>query len=74
MYIEPAGYTSEPVYIIMSDNAVLATYWEYWSENMQKAGLDSEISKENCIQDWAVLHWAWVVTPEKLKEVVFGNL
>jgi hypothetical protein len=66
IYSEPAGDTSTPVYVIMSDEAVLDSYWEYWVDKVQKVGRIKP-NKETCIQDWATIHWATEVTPQVLK-------
>lgn len=40
---------------------VLALYFDWWSEQMRKAGKDDLISEEGCIEDFIVVHWAEVV-------------
>lgn len=66
IYAEPAGSSSEPIYTLMSDAAVLADYWDYWSNKMMASGMAQDLSHENCILDWATIHWAWEATPENL--------
>ena len=72
IYCEPVSETSStPVYQILSDQAILDTYWDYWYKQMVKVGRESQISENSCITDWAVTHWAVVATPENLAEM-FG--
>lgn len=70
IYVEPVKDSSEPVYVIMEDKAVLAEYWDYWCDRMRSVGKESLINKEDCILDWATLHWAQVATLDVLKEIV----
>ena len=45
---------------VLSEEQILDYYWKYWSEKMRDKGQREEvITKENCIDDWAVVHWAW---------------
>ncbi len=66
-FIEPPeswkqpGDPCEPVFIRMTDGDVLAFYWDYWSGEMRRLGRRG-INPENCIQDWAEVHWASVVS------------
>jgi hypothetical protein len=30
----------------------------YWKERMESVGKHDEISREKCIEDWCVIHWA----------------
>jgi hypothetical protein len=47
---------------IMSDDEVIAEYWDYWySKMISKFGkdhVDNNYSKLECIEDWAVTNWA----------------
>jgi hypothetical protein len=45
----------------LSRAEVLAQYFEWWSEQMRKAGKEDLISEEACIEDFIVVHWAEVV-------------
>jgi hypothetical protein len=47
----------------ISELQILEQYFEYWSKRMQEVGKDSEISPQNCIDDFCVIHWAWEVFP-----------
>ena len=69
--VEPASAEcSEPVYTIMSDAAVLAQYFDYWSGRMARVGKADQINEEDCILDWATVHWAVPATPEALVKII----
>lgn len=71
VYCEPAdGHTSEPIYQVWSDKAILASYWNYWCGRMKQAGREHQISENNCITDWAATHWASPATPENLLRII----
>lgn len=71
MYCEPVNAeSSEPVWQVWSDQAILASYWDRWCVLMQKAGRESQISENNCITDWAATHWANPATPENLQRII----
>lgn len=40
---------------------ILNYYWDFWKGRMEnRYGEGHElITKENCIEDWAVVNWAW---------------
>ncbi len=48
----------------LTDEEILATYWEWWQAQMLKLATQKvvEISQEACIQDFVVVHWAWEIT------------
>lgn len=45
----------------ITEEEILKDFWDYWYAKMiTKYGEDDElITKENCIEDWCVIHWAW---------------
>lgn len=43
---------------ILTQDEIIAQYWEYWSERMREIGREAEISIQRCIEDWCVIHWA----------------
>lgn len=76
LFAEPAGESSEPIWMIYSDDAILATYWETWKAQgiaYNKAhGLEEHngISPLRCIDDWITVHWAVPATPENLLNII----
>lgn len=71
---EPVSATSsEPVYFIYSDQAVIDEYWNYWTGRMKQVGKEHMLDRETCIMDWATVHWAQEATPELLTRVVSGQ-
>lgn len=49
--------------VTMTEDEILAVYFDFWSEEMRKVGKESEITPQGCIDDWVVVHWA-----ERVKE------
>lgn len=43
---------------ILTEEEILATYWDYWYERMCSVGKREEATRERCIEDWCVIHWA----------------
>lgn len=71
IFAEPASLScSEPVWVILSDTAVLAQYWDYWCMKMQSVGKQDLINKESCILDWATVHWAQEATEQALLRII----
>ena len=76
LFAEPAGKSSEPVWMIYSDEAIIAEYWEYWEGRMSAYnnahGLSKyeNVSVSNCIRDWVSTHWAVEATPEALLRII----
>ena len=50
----------------LSEAEILSEYWDYWYELMcKKYGkdeVDANYSKQDCIDDWVIVHWAWEST------------
>jgi hypothetical protein len=42
----------------LSEKEILNDYWNYWSNKMAELDQHHLITKENCIDDWCVIHWA----------------
>lgn len=70
MYAEPAGHSSEPIWTIVSDKAIIAWYFPYWSERMTQAGKADQINEVDCLQDWISTNWAVEATPEALLRII----
>lgn len=61
-YVEP-GFQTEAVEYTLSEDDIIAEFWKPWSERMTKKYGEGHrlITRENCIDDWVVVHWAWEV-------------
>jgi hypothetical protein len=76
LFVEPVGETSEPVWMIYSDDAVLAEYWTAWVTKGMRYNHDNGLpggtglSPINCIDDWVTIHWAVPATPENLINII----
>lgn len=61
--VEPGNDGVSPVYITLSEQEILNQYWDYWYGQMcKKFGkdeVDEKWTKQDCIDDWIVVHWAW---------------
>jgi hypothetical protein len=60
-YAEPTSDTDfSPKFITISEAQIIDEYWDYWIRCMENRGYDiSDYTKEDCIMDWRVIHWAW---------------
>jgi len=47
--------------IIKSEDDIISEYWDYWCDKVRKVNRDHLISRENCIDDWVVVNWAWEI-------------
>lgn len=76
LYAEPAGSSSEPIWLVYSDGAILATYWELWLARMTEHNVTHNkpegtgVNPINCIDDWVVTNWAVPATPENLLNII----
>lgn len=69
--VEPVSADSaEPVYTILSDKAILAQYYDYWCSRMEAVHKGHLINEEECISDWAIVHWAEEATLDTLKKII----
>jgi len=51
-YSDPGGdYT-------LTEEQILAEYWEYWCAQMIRVGKSGLMTKERCIEDWITVNWA----------------
>lgn len=60
------GYPDEngnDVVETLSEKEILDQYWNYWynrmCEKFGKEHVDADYTKQDCIDDWVVVHWAW---------------
>jgi hypothetical protein len=60
--VEPGDDGVTPVYLTYSDDEILAQYWDHWygkmCEKYGKVIVDNNWTKQDCIDDWVVVHWA----------------
>jgi hypothetical protein len=53
--------------ITWSEAEILNYYWDHWKDMMLKRGFSptsSEITEQNCIDEFVVVYWAWEVFPK----------
>jgi hypothetical protein len=43
----------------MTEDDILKEYWDYWTRQMRKVNKEHLVNKENCIEDWCTVNWAW---------------
>lgn len=47
----------------LSEKEILDSYWDYWYNAMckkySKEVVDRDYSRQDCIDDWIIVHWAW---------------
>lgn len=73
---EPIGDTSQPVWKIYSEEAIIAEYYETWQRQGEAYNKAHGIAKytgitaSRCIDDWLVVHWAIEATPEALLKII----
>lgn len=41
-----------------SEDQIINSYFDQWSNKMKELGREHMISKERCIEDWIVVNWA----------------
>jgi hypothetical protein len=53
---------------VMSEEEILAEYYDYWYDKMcSKFGkeiVDRDYCKNDCIDDWVIVNWAWEIKDE----------
>ena len=76
IFCEPAGRSSDPIWLIYSEDAIISEYWESWKKkgiqyNRAHNKPDNEgLDPNRCIEDWVVVHWAVEATPENLLRII----
>lgn len=43
----------------VTEDEIIRDYFSYWQAQMIKVGKADQITREACIEDWVVIHWAW---------------
>jgi|LakMenEpi03Aug12_release.lakeMendotaPanAssembly.Ray.scaffolds.fasta_scaffold625868_3 hypothetical protein len=41
-----------------SEDQIIKSYYTYWSTKMIQNVKDADLSRDKCIEDWIVIHWA----------------
>lgn len=73
---EPIGNTSQPVWKIYSEEAIIAEYWEHWQRQGEAYNRAHGLSKytgittSRCIDDWLVINWAIEATADSLLKII----
>jgi hypothetical protein len=61
-YVYP-GDGMEPIYTTLSEEDIIAQYWDTWYIQMCKKFGEEYVKKYfcqyDCIDDWVTIHWAW---------------
>lgn len=73
LYNEPSGDNYESnVVVRKTKQDILDEYWSFWYPRMvEKYGAGHElITEANCIEDWAVVHWAWTEDEENEDDAI----
>jgi hypothetical protein len=47
-----------PHVVTMTDDEILALYFDWWQTQMREAGKADQISPEGCLEDFIAVHWA----------------
>jgi hypothetical protein len=55
------GEWGQDVVETWTEDQIIDSYYRYWIMKMVQAGHSDKVSREECIEDWKVLHWAWEV-------------
>lgn len=63
MYVEPAGPQEPEAHreVVRTEQQIVDEYFEQWKQQMIRAGHKDLISEERCVEDWVVVHWAWML-------------
>lgn len=52
-----------PIVITKSEKEIIDEHYDFWYDRMcKKFGkdyVDATYTKQDCIDDWIVIHWAW---------------
>jgi hypothetical protein len=43
---------------VLTEDEIIAQYYTYWSTKMIQNCPGEAITRERCIEDWCVVHWA----------------
>lgn len=54
---------------ILTEDQILAVYWDFYRKAMLKVNKSHLVSKANCIDDWVVVNWAVEINPPVFQKV-----
>jgi len=43
---------------ILTEDEIIAQYYTYWSTKMIQNCPNEPLTRERCIEDWVIVHWA----------------
>jgi hypothetical protein len=53
----------DPYVETLSEDEILKEHWAWWKERMilkyGKEHFEATFSEKDCVEDWAVVNWAW---------------
>ena len=52
------GEYNQHVQETFSEDQIIESYYGYWKDKMLVIGKESLTTRERCIEDWIVVHWA----------------
>lgn len=67
-YHEP-GTHGEEITVDITEDQIIAKYWDYWCERMRGINKGHLIGRANCIEDFIVVHWAYEVNRHEVEVV-----
>lgn len=47
--------------VVVDEDEIRRTYWDYWTEQMTKVGKADKINWADCLDDFQVVNWAWEI-------------
>jgi hypothetical protein len=75
IYVEPLSSDSSlPVYIIMSEEAVLAEEGAKFNAKYKTTiSIEDELTRKRLIENWCIVHWASELTTEFIDKTFFNH-
>jgi hypothetical protein len=46
---------------ILTEQEIIDQYYTYWSTKMIQNVPNPDLSRERCIEDWCIVHWATII-------------
>ena len=71
-YIEPDENEDwKATKIVLSEQEILAQWWDEWSNKMKELGKAEMINQRQCIEDFCTIHWASEESVYRFHEKVY---